>query len=822
MPIRRLLFLALVLPAGVLAQVSDVSNIVPAVQSWKAADGVLRAASISLEAAPAHVETLKPVAAAIREDLTALQGDTPRGGKPVTLLLTLDGADPKRPEAYTVEISDKIVIRGATPAAVFLGSRSVLQLLRQSAELPKGTITDWPDYKGRMLMLDVGRKPYPLPALKDFIRLMAWYKMNELHLHLSDEAFGGTYAAFRVESKTFPGLASKDLFYTAAELRELQDFAKARGIIITPEIDMPGHARCFTNYWPDITLKDHPNYMDVTNPKTIEVMKKLIDEMIPLFDAPDFHIGTDEYRVGGPRKEELHESFRQFINTMNAHVRSRGKNCRIWSGFEHMGGTTQIDPSVIIDMWETDDAKGQIAKGHAIINSNHGRTYIVPGAHYYGISRPGIYQGWEPWMVSGDNAKNPAKDDPKLLGGKLHVWFDQGPTGWTLAEVGETTLTGIHAFSEKLWGTKGSPDYPAFTKRAAKTLPVPAVTLLDRVAGGKDGVILDLPGEQELKDENSVFPLPLARAERADLEFPWTLTMEIRRRGESKGRGVIISSDLAEICANYSRQEEITVTDPNGTKKKQKLSFQGISTLRAAGTREGNGTPGKSRVAHDTAKSSGKQLPDGEWVTLTVVGESGRNTIWLNGEKIAESGNQLVCPLRQLGGGAGESFVGSIRKLKVLDRALTPKEIGRAAGLDIPDNLAAGAKVSATVSDTAHGFTPELATDDDPKSRWSSGPTQAEQSLTLDLGKAVAFNTVAIEWEAAVPREYRVEASSDGKEWKPVFTGEAKPGRTTASFSNTNGRHLRIVMSKPATPWGYSIHNIEVLSLKTPAAKPAR
>lgn len=815
MSIRYLLFI-LALPS--LAPAADL-NIVPAVHSWAPAPGTLDAADIVLEIAPAQAAKLQATAAVIREDLAALMDGGKSVGKPVKLLLTLDGTDPKRPEGYSVDISDKITISGTTPAAVFLGSRSVLQLLRQSSVLPKGVITDWPDYKGRMLMLDVGRKPYPISALKDFLRMMAWYKMNELHLHLSDEAFGGTYAAFRVESKIFPGLASKDVFYTAADIRDLQDFAKARGITITPEIDMPGHARCFTNYWPDITLKDYPNYMDVTNPKTIEVMEKLLDEMIPLFDAPDFHIGTDEYRVGGPRKEELQEGFRQFINTMSAHIRSRGKNTRIWSGFEHMAGTTQIDPSVIIDMWETDDAKSTITQGHSIINSNQSYTYIVPGAHYYGINRGGVYQNWEPWMVSGDVTKNPAKDEPKLLGGKLHVWGDQGPTGWTLTEIAETTLTGIQPFSEKLWGTKGSPDYKSFTARVAKTLPIPVVKLLDRLPAGKNGLLLDLPGEVELKDESSVIPLPLAKAERADLESPWTLMMEIRRTADTKGRGVILSSDLSEICANYSRQEEITVTDPNGQSKKQKLSFQGISTLRAAGTRDGNGTPGKSRVAQDTAKSSGKLLPLNQWVTLTVVGERDRNTIWLNGEKIAESNNQLVCPLRQLGGGAGESFVGSIRKLRVANRALTAKEIGRAAGLDIPDNLAAGTKVTATASDSANGFTPDLATDEDPKTRWSSGPTQAEQSLSLDLGKAVSFNTVGIDWENAVPGEYRIEASRDGADWKSVFTGEAQPGRTNAVFPNVSASQVRIVMSKPRTGWGYSIYQVEVLSAKTPAVK---
>ena len=82
---------------------------------------------------------------------------------------------------------------------------------------------------------------------------MAWYKMNELHLHLSDESGPPTrYSAFRVESKKFPGLAAKDLCYTQKEIRELQDFAKARGITITPEIDMPGHAGSLTNYWPEL------------------------------------------------------------------------------------------------------------------------------------------------------------------------------------------------------------------------------------------------------------------------------------------------------------------------------------------------------------------------------------------------------------------------------------------------------------------------------------------------------------------------------------------------------------------------------------------
>lgn len=785
-----------------------VPDVVPSVQSWSPGKGSLDVGRPAIAVAPEDAALLGETAKVIAEDLAEVCSGSEESK--VKILLKINAVKGSPPEGYSLSIGDQVEIRSASPAGIYYGSRTLLQMMRKSSVLPKGRIVDRPVYKGRMLMLDVGRKPYPLPVLKDFIRMMGWYKMNELHLHLSDEAFGGKYAAFRVESKVFPGLASTDLHYTKDDLRELQDFAKARGITITPEIDMPGHARCFTNYWPAITLKGYPNYIDVTNPKTIELMKELLDEMIPLFDAPDFHIGTDEYRVGGPRKAELHEAFRVFINTMNLHIRSRGKNCRIWSGFEHMGGTTEIDPTVIIDMWETDDAMGQISKGHAVINSNHGRTYIVPGCHYYGINRSAIYGNWEPWMVSSDMAKNPAKDDPKLLGGKLHVWFDQGPTGYTLTETAETTLTGVHSFAEKLWGHKGSASYKEFAARASETLPIPNVAIFGRLPG-KDGVVLDHPGEISLKDESASIPLPLAEAARADLEYPWTLTMEAKRTADTQGRGVLLSSDIAEICANYTRVEERKRKDADGKEIKEKFTKRGIGTLRAAGYLEEGAAPIKSFKVRDVSQSSGVLLPLDEWATLTVVGVRGRNMIWLNGEMIAESNNQMVCPLGRIGGKDGESFVGSIRKLRVVNRALSAKEIGRAAGLDIPDNLAAGCEVTASASDGAHGFIPENVVDGDPRTRWSSGMTRNKQWIALDLGKEVSLNSVNVVWENAVPRVYQLEVSNDAKDWQKVFDGDAKIGETTANFAAQKARYIRVNMSEAQTQWGYSIHEIEVM-----------
>lgn len=810
-PFRLVAFAIFVVTArSAPGQESTLPGVVPAVQFWKPSGGTLDISSAGVTAA----ETAKDCTDLVRH-VNAELGNSNQPGRNALIELTRQGADTSKPESYTLEIADKITIRSASPAGLFYGTRTLLQMARQTPKIPKGTVKDWPDYKQRMLMLDVGRKPFPLPVLKDYIRMMAWYKMNELHLHFSDEAFGGSYAAFRIQSDVFPGLASKDFSYSKKEIREIQDFARRYGVTITPEFDMPGHARCFTNYWPDTMLKGFPNYVDVTNPKTIENLKKLLDEMIPLFDAPDIHIGTDEYRVGD--RPDLHEAFRRFINTMNAHIRSKGKNCRIWSGFEHMKGTTEIDPTVIIDMWETDDAKSQIAKGHPIINSNHGRTYIVPGCHYYGINRQGIYQEWEPWMVSGDNAKNPAKDERKLLGGKLHVWCDQGPTGYNHQEIASLTLPGLQAFAEKLWGTKGSTDYAAFVKRCALTMPVPGVSVLDRLPAGSNGVLMDLPGEQFLKDANSTIPLPLAKAERGDLEYPWTLTFEARpSKNAGNNRGVILSSDLAEICAGSSTgaSTEVVTEFADGTKRHGKINTTGLGTVRLAGAPQGK-DPFSGYLTHDVSKFSGKCLPADTWTNVCIVGTEGRNTVYLNGEKIFESNNQMLCPLRWIGSKTGNSFIGGIRKLRVVNRALTHREIGRAAGLDIPENLAAGVEATASVSDSAHGLLPANLTDDTPASRWSSGGTQAEQWVSLDFRSSITFNTVAITWENAVPGSYQIQVSDDANQWKSVFTGDANPGRAAASFPDVKARHLRVMMSKPKTQWGYSIHEIEVMRARS-------
>jgi len=820
--------------------------VVPAVQQWQTQEGTL-----ALDQTPVILvdnkdqAVLTPTAKLLQEDLAAMgiarateaDAAAPAAGAISLHLGAVEGGPARMAgETYRMVIGKDVQITAASLAGVFYGTRTLLQLLQanRSRALPCGTITDYPEYTNRMLMIDVARKPFPLWVLKDYLRLMAWYKMNELHLHLSDDAHG--YSAFRVQSKKFPGLAAKDLSYSWADLRDLQDFAKARGITITPEIDMPGHAHSLISYWPALA---HPKLgntaLDITNPKTAETMKELLGEMIPLFDAPDFHIGTDEYWMGSLSKEEKEktgEAFRQFINTMNAFVRSKGKNCRIWSGFESMPGTTLPDPSVVIDMWVTHDAKTLIERGHKVISSSDGYTYLVPCAPYYGVSNSYIYQSWEPFKISGDASKNPAKDDVHLLGGKLHIWNDPGPSGYTLTEIAALAVPSLQAFGEKLWGHKGSDSYAEFQKRAAGTGPVPGVTMLARTGpvGGAAGLVFHLDGEQMLADAKASVPLPWANnpepilgeyaqptptPNRADLEYPWTLSMQIKRTADLATRGVILSSDLVEICANYTKESQVKEKGPDGKELKKTIRQTGIGTLRAAGCPLKD--PHDSVYMHyDTDRVVADTPALNQWVNLTIVGLAKQTQYYVDGQLVSTANRQLVCPLKRLGSATGNSFVGVVKDLKVWNYARTAKEIGRAAGLDIPDNLAAGKPVQASVSDTAHGFTPDKITDEDTSTRWSSGPITAPQWVTIDLGQSVEFNTVHIAWETARPTKLRLEVTDDpaANNWKEVYAGPVSGEQTKAAFPNTRARHLRVRMSDAANGWGYSIWELEITCAK--------
>ena len=204
-------------------------QVIPALQQWKGAKGTLALPTQgSIVINPQDEATLGQTASILVEDLKELMGweytITTGKAKKNEIYLSLSKPDEQLGnEGYVLAINNKVSIEAPTAQGVFWGTRTLLQMLyRQEATLAKGTTRDWPEFPSRGFMLDVGRKFFTLDYLKQQIKVMSFYKMNEFQIHLNDNGFpqffdndwNKTYAAFRLESERFPGLTSKDGSYT--------------------------------------------------------------------------------------------------------------------------------------------------------------------------------------------------------------------------------------------------------------------------------------------------------------------------------------------------------------------------------------------------------------------------------------------------------------------------------------------------------------------------------------------------------------------------------------------------------------------------------
>jgi len=666
--IHKLLIATTCLTSSLLGENAQ-PHIVPAVKYWQGGEGHINASMISkLKIADPSNEQLSQLGKLFSQELELTSKTSAKGAQ---ITLDINPRLSKNKEAYQVTIKNgSITISGSTVNGTYYGTRTLLQMLKQSTKLPKGTIKDVPLYPVRSVLIDVGRKFMEVEDVKDWIRMMGWMKINELHFHLNDNAWG-RYPGYRLESKKFPGLASKDGHYTFEQIRELINFAKLHGVVIVPEIDTPGHSLALTTYRPDLA---HPEidserfglaYLDLNNPDTIQFVKELWDEVIPLFDADLVHIGTDEYRYkhikGKKNQQQIGEKFRLYINELATYIEKKHKKkVRMWSGFELLPGTTQPNKSLIIDMWETSDAKAKVASGYQVVNSSHYYTYIVPGAPYYGVDNNFIYNKWTPMQFSGQASGKLSAEDPGLMGGKLHVWNDYGPTGFTWNEIARLTAPSMASFGEKFWGVKGAKNYDEFVAYAAPIYTnIPNVSLTERDAVSKDSNLVWELKKPTLHIANTN---PKLNLKADNLEFPWTASFTVTRHSDIAGDETLISSDLA---AFYLDLDYIY----HNRKKNTKTHNRGVACVRA------NQAPGWEPIMsyNPDALFFDYQLPVGKKTKLTFVGEEKRTSLYVDGKLVKTVNKQMICPLTRLGHPLPQGFHGTIHKATI--KSIAPKRV---------------------------------------------------------------------------------------------------------------------------------------------------
>lgn len=492
------------LSAGALwADINPKPFVVPELKTWSGAEGQT---ALSGRIVVKNAK-LKAVAAALAADykemfgkeLTIVNGAT-KGGD-VVLSLKKDKA--LGDEGYTMNVGSAVEITAATERGAFWATRTLLQIAEQHKDgnLPKGKTTDVPEYKLRGFMIDCGRKFIPMSYLRDLAKIMAYYKMNTLQVHLNDNGFrqyfGGdwnkTQAAFRLECDTYPGLTAKDGSYSKQEFIDFQKLAEQNGVEVIPEIDAPAHSLAFTQYKNEIGSKEYGmDHLDLFNPETYKFMDGLWKEYIggknPVFIGKRVHIGTDEYSNA---KKDVVEKFREFTDHYIKYVESFGKQAVVWGALTHANGDTKVkNKGVLMDIWYNGyaDPVEMKKQGYKLVSIPDGMVYIVPAAGYYYdyLNCQYLYEHWTPAVIGN---KTFEENDPMIEGGMFAVWNDHAGNGISTKDVHHRVYPALQTLAVKCWtGKETKLPYAEFDSKRAELSEAPGVNELGRL--GKPGSVV--------------------------------------------------------------------------------------------------------------------------------------------------------------------------------------------------------------------------------------------------------------------------------------------------------------------------------------------
>ena len=416
-------------------------------------------------------------------------------------------------EGYELKISpNKIHVTGNDEKGLFYGIQSLIQLLQHqplsngSISIPCQTITDQPRFGYRGIMLDAGRYFQPVSYIKELLDMMATYKFNTFHWHLTEDQ------GWRVEIEKYPKLMSKAAwrsetvvghlnqkpriydgekhggYYTKADIREIVAYASERNITVIPEIEMPGHATAAVAAYPELgcTGKDLevPREWgvkeDVYCPSeaTFTFLEDVLTEIIPLFPSPYIHIGGDEcpkkqwkesalaqsvMKREGLKDEDALQSY--FIKRMEAFLKTKGKKLIGWDEILEGG----LAPDATVMSWR--GIKGGIEAahlGHDVIMSPNTFCYF----DYYQSDAPG-----EPLAIGGKLTVEkvysfdpipdelPAETHKHILGGQGNIWTEYIST---LPKLRYMAYTRMLALSEVLWTPVAKKEFLPFAVRLNK------------------------------------------------------------------------------------------------------------------------------------------------------------------------------------------------------------------------------------------------------------------------------------------------------------------------------------------------------------------
>ena len=524
------------------AAVNPKPFVVPELKQWTGKDGNFTPGKDTRIVCTSQNPELLRIARMFADDYQQMFGQTlsVAQGKATSgdFVLSLSADKKLGEEGYAIKITDRVTISAPTPTGLYWSTRTLLQLAEQNQErsLPQGTIRDYPDYPLRGFMIDCGRKFIPMAYLQDLVKIMAYYKINTLQVHLNDNGFkqyfehnwDKTYAAFRLESETYPGLTARDGSYSKKEFIDFQNQAASNFVEIIPEIDVPAHSLALTHYKPEIGSKEYGmDHLDLFKPETYEFVDALFKEYLegdnPVFVGKRVHIGTDEYSNA---KKDVVEKFRAFTDHYIRFVEGFGKQAVVWGALSHAKGDTPVkSENVVMNAWYNGyaDPATMIKDGYQLISIPDGLVYIVPKAGYYYdyLNEPYLYKEWTPAHIG--KAVFDEKH-PSILGGMFAIWNDHVGNGISVKDIHHRIFPPLQTLSVKMWtGAQTGIPYETFNEKRALLSEAPGVNQLARI--GK---------KPELVYERSTVA-PGSTSDYPEIGYNYTVSFDITGAKESEG-----------------------------------------------------------------------------------------------------------------------------------------------------------------------------------------------------------------------------------------------------------------------------------------------
>lgn len=554
-------------------------------------------------------------------------------------------------EGYNMKIGDSVAVEAEDATGAYWATRSILQILTQTdGTIAKGEARDYPKYEVRGFMLDVARRPFSKETVDEVAKTMAWYKMNDLQLHLNDnyiflEEYNTSegedpmtaYEGFRLESNikadgnlNQADLTSDDIYWTKDEMRSMIQDYREIGMNIVPEFDTPAHSLSFTKVRPDLRFgtsgreNDHFNLHSKYD-DSLAFVTGLWDEYLkgdnPVFDQETtVNVGTDEY------DGRYAEQFRQFTDDLLEHVQENGNQVRLWGSLSMRKGQTEVrSEDVQMNIWNDGWAnpKEMYKEGYDLIDMNDGTVYIVPAAGYYYdyLNKQSLYNNYDPAKRMGVPVGS-----EQTLGGAYAIWndmVDKKANGLTEMEIYDRFNDAAPFYASSLWGDEEK-TYAEAQEINEQIGEAPRTNAYDKV-DSKDDTIVSYDFNEGLNDKsgNGYDAKDAVNAKVENEAFVLN------------GKESYVSTPIDRVGPGKELSFDIEMKQP-GTPGQ--ILFEADAEYGTHDIRiMEDGTLGFTRESYDY--SFGYKLPVNQKVSLTIRTDGDTTVLLVDGQKYTASGS---------------------------------------------------------------------------------------------------------------------------------------------------------------------------------------